>query len=92
MTPEDALLSLTAKYDDGNDEGAKLASEALRRLEWRRRRGGKVCSRCADAKPLEAFGPDARKGDGLDDRCRQCASDQRRLSRHAGALLSQRKK
>ncbi len=74
MTPEDALLSLTAKYDDGNDEGAKLASEALRRLEWRRRRGGKVCSRCSEGKPLAAFGADSSRDDGLAFYCRACRS------------------
>lgn len=73
MTPEDALLALTAKYDDGNDEGAQLAAEALRRLEWRRKRAGKACSACLVALPLTAFAPRNDAPDGLRGVCRACS-------------------
>lgn len=84
---EDALRALCDRYDDGDDEGRRLYEQALRNLGRRRRRGGKACSRCGEAKPLSAFGPDDRNPDGKDGRCRACSSELRRLSRTTGPLL-----
>lgn len=68
----DALDAVCAKYDDGGGEAEALRSAAFRRLQWRRRRSGKVCSRCGEAKPLAAFGPRLDAPDGLRDACRVC--------------------
>ena len=86
MSAEHVIRALAEKYDDGDGEASALAADAMRRLAWRRRRGGKVCAACGEAKALSEFGPDDRKPDGLDPRCRPCASDQRRLSRYGGGL------
>ena len=72
MTPEHALRQLAERYDDGDGEAAALAEEAVRRLAWRRRRGGKVCGGCKAGKPLADFGVDNREADGLHRLCRDC--------------------
>lgn len=73
MTPEHALRALTARYDDGDGEGAQLAEQALARLAWRLRRGGKDCSQCGEALPLDAFAPRMDAPDGLRGICRACS-------------------
>lgn len=39
----------------------------------------KVCSRCATSKPLDAFGPDARKPSGRESACRSCETERKRI-------------
>lgn len=68
------LAAICAKYDDGGGEAEQLRRDTSRRLEWRRRRGGKVCARCSEGKPLRAFGADASRRDGLAVYCRECRS------------------
>jgi hypothetical protein len=79
LTVEDRVAAVCARYDGEDDEAARLAEAALRRLDWRRRRGGKECSRCGAVLPVSAFGPDLRRPDGLRYVCRPCeAADRRR--------------
>ena len=86
-TVEDRVAAVCARYDGPDNEAARLAEDALRRLAWRKRRGGKGCPTCAETKPVSAFGPDVRKPDGLDPRCRACEAARRRASRSGGPLL-----
>lgn len=73
----DALDAVCAKYDDGGGEAEALRQAAFRRLQWRRRRGGKDCARCGQTKPVTAFGPDGRKTDGLQGICRACDAERK---------------
>lgn len=68
----DSLDAVCAKYDDGGGEAEALRVQAFRRLQWRRRRGGKVCSRCGEVKPVREFGPHGGASDGLQPACRAC--------------------
>lgn len=68
LTPEERVRAAAARYDDTGT----LAERALAALARRVRTSGKVCTRCGLTKPLTAFGPDLRKHDGLDPRCRAC--------------------
>lgn len=43
----------------------------------------KTCTRCKEAKPLDAFCRDASRGDGLSYRCRSCDTEAARLKRQA---------
>ncbi|WGH21419.1 HNH endonuclease [Arthrobacter phage Emotion] len=81
---EDLIRHVAAKYDDGNGEGERLADAALRRLEWRKERGGRVCPKCGETKPVSEFGVDARKPDGLDPRCKACEASRKRESQDEG--------
>ncbi|UJQ86857.1 endonuclease VII [Arthrobacter phage Reedo] len=75
------LARLAARYDSGNGEGEALTREALTRLAYRRKSSGKDCSRCQEFKPLSAFGPDARRPDGLAYSCRVCENARKREAR-----------
>lgn len=68
----DALDAVCAKYDDGGGEAEALRAAAFRRLQWRRRRGGKVCSQCGADRPLSEFGPRYDTADGKRTVCRPC--------------------
>lgn len=65
------IAAACARYDDGDDEGARLAADVARRLAYRRRHGGKLCGACGVPHPISAFGPDARTRDGLRSMCRE---------------------
>jgi hypothetical protein len=80
---EDRVAAVTARYDGPDNEAARLTADALRRLEWRRRRGGKVCPACGEAKPVSAFGPRTDAPDGLRSACRPCEAARVRAQRRA---------
>lgn len=75
---EARLRAVAEKYDDGNGEADALVRDALRRIEYRKRHGFKVCSRCNEKKPVADFGPDGSKRDGLASRCRACDAERQR--------------
>lgn len=52
--------------DDATPEGVQA------RLEWRRRRGFKVCDRCKQPKKPAEFGQHSREPDGLRRECKAC--------------------
>ncbi len=72
MSPEDRVRLVAARYDGDDDEVRLLEANALRRLEYRRRRGGKECPRCEETKPVSAFRRHSGKSDGLYAVCRDC--------------------
>lgn len=82
LTPEEVVAEVAAQYD--NEEG-DLTRSSLRRLEYRQRHSGKVCASCNEARPLSEFGPDYRKPDGLDPRCRKCEAARRKRERARAA-------
>lgn len=87
---EDRLAEVTARYDDEDGEAARLLEQALARLAWRKRRGGKECSACGETRPVSEFGPDGSRRDGLAHRCRACDAGRgrdRRASPNSGPLL-----
>ncbi|UVK63587.1 HNH endonuclease [Arthrobacter phage Janeemi] len=79
--PVSRISRVAASYDSGNGEAQALTAQALARLAYRRRHSGKTCSHCQETKPLSAFGPDTRKPDGLDPRCRECEGVRKREAR-----------
>lgn len=81
MTPEERIAAAAARYDGPDGEAALLTVQALRRRDWRLRRGGKVCSRCGRTYPLSAFGPRPDLADGLERRCRKCERNRARERR-----------
>jgi hypothetical protein len=81
VSVEDRIAAVCARYDGSDDEAARLTDATLRRLAWRRRRGGKLCASCAAGLPLSAFGPDLRRPDGLRYACRPCEAAARRRQR-----------
>lgn len=72
MSPEERLAQTAARYDGPDDEASRLLAQALRRRDWRLRRGGKECASCHTVRPVAAFGADASRRDGLNPRCRSC--------------------
>lgn len=78
LTPEQRVAEIASKYD--NEEGDLLRS-TLAALARRQADSGKVCARCDTKKALSAFGPDARKGDGLQSTCRVCEAERARDAR-----------
>lgn len=66
---ESALRRACAGY---GEDGDVLYLAAKRRLEWRRRRGGKECFSCGESLPMGRYGPDLRTPDGLRASCRAC--------------------
>lgn len=72
MSAEDRITTAAARYDGPDDEAARLTEQTLRRRDWRLRRGGKTCVRCARTKPTSDFSIDSRERDGLNRRCRAC--------------------
>lgn len=78
-SPACAVRSVAERYEGDDDEAERLTEAALRRLEWRKRHGGKECASCHEAKPVSEFGQDSRERDGLHRICRSC--------RNAGPLL-----
>lgn len=68
---DDRLTARAEAYAEETDP-AKLADAVRRRLDWRLRRGFKVCGSCGLRKPVSAFGRDASRRDGLEVRCRLC--------------------
>jgi hypothetical protein len=81
MTPEERLAEAASKFESGNGEAAAVVYEAMARLAYRRRNGGKQCSSCREVKPLSAYGRDADRADGLAHRCRACDNTRKRESR-----------
>lgn len=75
------LARIAAQLVDDPAEAEAAAERALLRLEWRRRRGSKVCPACGEQLPASSFGPDARKRDGLRGSCRPCEAAQSRARR-----------
>jgi hypothetical protein len=63
---------LADRYGDDDEEREALRVRTLARLDELRRLGGKVCPRCEERKPLDAFGVDRREKDGLYRACRAC--------------------
>lgn len=78
---ERSLAKIAARHDYGDGEGEALTREALARLEYRRKRSGKTCSRCGEFRPMSAFGPDGARPDGLSHRCRDCDNGRKRAAR-----------
>lgn len=76
--PSELILSVALKYDDGDNEGRRLAKAAVQRLAWRKRHSGKECSRCREVKPVAEFTRDDRRPDGLGYICRKCDSARKR--------------
>lgn len=70
IAPEELVSNTANRWD----KSGLLADQALARLAWRRARSGKICSTCAEAKPLAAFGRDSRERDGLNRACKLCKS------------------
>lgn len=67
------LQTIVAARTDGDEEEAlQLYNATLRRLDWRRRRGFRTCSRCGLDKKPNAFSVDSRERDGLRRYCREC--------------------
>lgn len=56
------------------DEAERATADALRRLDWRLRRGGKECVTCRKTKTVGEFGLDSSRRDGLHNSCRACRS------------------
>jgi hypothetical protein len=83
VTAAARIAEAVAEYDGGNGEASSLAEAALRRLSWRKARGGKECSRCEETKPVSEFAADGRRPDGLAYSCRSCESLRKRLARIA---------
>ncbi|WGH20353.1 hypothetical protein SEA_MAGUCO_61 [Arthrobacter phage MaGuCo] len=79
--PADLIARISARYDGGDGEAARLTAEALARLAWRKRRGGKVCVRCGQARQVGDFARDSRRPDGLAYACRSCEAARVRASR-----------
>ncbi|RBL99232.1 hypothetical protein C1H84_16235 [Glutamicibacter soli] len=79
--PSELILAVALKYDDGDNEGRRLAEAAVQRLAWRKRHSGKECSRCREVKPVAEFTTDSRKPDGLDRRCNGCKAQAARQQR-----------
>lgn len=76
------LATIVAARADGDpEEAARLMESIRRRIEWRERRGHKVCARCKEAKRPTAFGIDATRIDGLSVYCRRCKKDLNAASR-----------
>lgn len=67
----DRLQEHAAPYTEPDVD---LVERARRRLEWRRRRGFKVCARCSERKPASGFGVDSSRRDGLRRYCRVCVA------------------
>jgi hypothetical protein len=63
---------VASRYDGEDDQAAKLTDAAIRRLEWRKRHGGKGCAKCRTTKPVADFGRSAREADGLNPVCKSC--------------------
>lgn len=77
-TPEEVIAEICARYDGSDNEAARLTEAALRRIAWRKARKAttKVCSRCKEEKPLEAFGKDVSRRDGMAVYCRACRASE----------------
>lgn len=69
----DALAQAATRYADPG-ELAALTAATEARLQWRARRGFKVCETCHEAKRVTAFGQHSRNRDGLRRACRACRS------------------
>lgn len=73
----DALLTAAARaYASEDAEVVDLVEYAKRRRDYRARRGGRVCSRCGQAKALASFVRDSRARDGRASICRSCKSEE----------------
>lgn len=75
------LARVAAQYAADPEEAEALTRAALARLESRRKRSGKTCSRCSEFLPMSAFGPDGARPDGLSHRCRSCDNGRKREAR-----------
>ena len=67
---------------------ASLPSHVADRLDYLRRRSGKTCRACGEAKRLSEFGPDPATPDGLDRYCRACRAARARARRQARAAAA----
>lgn len=74
MSAEEAIRAVAQRYDGDAGEAMQLAEDALRRLDWRARRGRKECATCHEDKPVAAFTLDSSRADGLTPQCRECRS------------------
>ena len=75
------LAAVADRFAVDAEEAGAMIREALSRLDYRRKRAGKTCSRCGEFLPMSAFGPDGARPDGLSHRCRSCDNSRKREAR-----------
>lgn len=74
---EERLIEAGLRSGMTDEEARLAASDAVRRQEWRLRRGFRECSSCREKKPVAEFRRNVSRRDGRHHACRDCESDSR---------------